>query len=180
MTERTALYRIWGDADVLLYIGISKRFGARWKEHARDQPWWDEMRRISADEWHDSREEAKAAETAAIKAEQPRFNIAEADYRERPVQSLPPLWDGDGDVLAQIDRLLASRCENHSLIMLMIATLVEGHREVPAGNELERLAAKIHVSRANAYRLLKMTRIGLVAHDARLLTVRPHNRRPAA
>lgn len=38
---RTALYRIFGDADLLLYIGISKDFGTRWKQHAKAQPWWD-------------------------------------------------------------------------------------------------------------------------------------------
>jgi len=49
MAERTALYRIWGSADLLLYIGISKDFGARWKQHAKQQPWWDEMKRLRAE-----------------------------------------------------------------------------------------------------------------------------------
>ena len=39
MPDPTALYRLFGDADLLLYIGISDDFGRRWKEHAKTQPW---------------------------------------------------------------------------------------------------------------------------------------------
>lgn len=77
-TERTALYRIWGDAGLLLYIGISNSFGRRWREHAKRQPWWDEMRRLTADEWFDHREDAEAAERTAIKAERPKYNKTHA------------------------------------------------------------------------------------------------------
>jgi hypothetical protein len=73
MSDRTALYRIFGDADLLLYIGISDDFGIRWKAEARKFPWWDEHRRMTV-EWLDSRPEAEAAETAAIKAEKPKYN----------------------------------------------------------------------------------------------------------
>jgi predicted GIY-YIG superfamily endonuclease len=72
--RQTALYRIWGDEDLLLYIGISDYFGRRWREHAKAQPWWDEMRRLTADEWYDRREDAEEAEAAAIKAEGPKYN----------------------------------------------------------------------------------------------------------
>src|SRR6266704_3240234 len=72
--QHTALYRIWGDAGLLLYIGISNNFGTRWKEHAKRQPWRDEMRRLTADAWYDSRPEAEAAEEAAIKAEGPKYD----------------------------------------------------------------------------------------------------------
>jgi predicted GIY-YIG superfamily endonuclease len=76
LTERTALYRIWGAADLLLYIGISKDFGSRWKQHAKQQPWWDEMERLTVDRWYGSRQEAEAAERTAIKAEKPKYNVA--------------------------------------------------------------------------------------------------------
>jgi transcriptional regulator with XRE-family HTH domain len=72
--ERTALYRLYGDADLLLYIGISKTFGDRWKREARTFPWWDEHCRMTV-EWHNSRPEAETAEIAAIKAEHPKYNI---------------------------------------------------------------------------------------------------------
>jgi predicted GIY-YIG superfamily endonuclease len=47
---RTALYRIYAVADDLLYIGISKRFGARWDQHAAAQPWWSAVCRQTV-EW---------------------------------------------------------------------------------------------------------------------------------
>lgn len=85
--EPTALYRVYGDADRLLYIGISKDFGIRWNQHARVQPWWGDKKRLTVD-WCDSRDAAEAAERAAIKAEKPKYNIvhngpavAEAEVR---------------------------------------------------------------------------------------------------
>lgn len=71
--ERTALYHIYGDADLLLYIGISKDFGQRWKSEAKACSWWAEHRRMTV-LWYDSRPEAKEAEEAAIKAEHPKHN----------------------------------------------------------------------------------------------------------
>lgn len=95
MTDgRTALYRIWGDAD-LLYIGITNNFGRRWNQHAKRQPWWDEMRRLTVDEWFGSREDAEAAEVAAIRAENPKYNQVHADpsqrHRGRGVRKAAPL-----------------------------------------------------------------------------------------
>ena len=87
--ERTALYRIWGDAGLLLYIGISNSFGRRWREHAKRQPWWDEMRRLTADEWFDDRKDAEAAEAAAIKAERPKYNKVHAVLAIRAAQPRP-------------------------------------------------------------------------------------------
>jgi len=81
--DETALYRVFGDADLLLYIGISNSFGRRWTEHAKRQPWWDEKRRLSVDGWFDSREDAEDAETAAIKAEKPKYNKRHATSASR-------------------------------------------------------------------------------------------------
>lgn len=72
--DGTALYRIYGEGAVLLYIGITKDFGARWRQHARLQPWWGEMRRLTVDAWYETRQEAGEAEEAAIKAEKPKYN----------------------------------------------------------------------------------------------------------
>jgi hypothetical protein len=86
----TALYRLFGDEDVLLYIGIAEIFGRRWHQHAQSQPWWGEVRRQAID-WHATREEAEAAETAAIKAEKPKYNIihAEPPRRRRSAKPVP-------------------------------------------------------------------------------------------
>ena len=37
--DRTALYRIRGEADVLLYIGITNNVAIRWNGHQAVQPW---------------------------------------------------------------------------------------------------------------------------------------------
>jgi predicted GIY-YIG superfamily endonuclease len=76
----TALYRVYGDGDLLLYIGISNNFGHRWQQHASVQPWWGEKRRLTV-EWLASRPEAEEAEPAAIKAEKPKYNITYAEPR---------------------------------------------------------------------------------------------------
>lgn len=83
-TEPTALYRVFGDDGLLLYIGISNNFGNRWKRHAKVQPWWDEKRRLTVDEWFDSRREAEATETTATKAEKPKYNKTHGTCPPRP------------------------------------------------------------------------------------------------
>jgi predicted GIY-YIG superfamily endonuclease len=72
--ERTALYRIRGESDALLYIGITNSVPFRWNGHQAVQPWWDELRSLTV-EWHETRDEAEAAEKAAILAEQPKYNV---------------------------------------------------------------------------------------------------------
>jgi len=94
--DGTALYRIRGEGAVLLYIGISDDFGRRWKEHAKRQPWWDEMRSLSVDEWFPSRAEADAAETAAIKAERPKYNEKKVDRPAPVIRLAHGCWDADG------------------------------------------------------------------------------------
>ncbi|MDQ0758737.1 GntR family transcriptional regulator [Streptomyces canus] len=72
--ERTALYRHFDANGDLLYIGISKDPEGRWMAHRGNrEPWIHQaVRRI--DEWYNSRPEALAAETKAIRAERPPFN----------------------------------------------------------------------------------------------------------
>lgn len=93
MDERTTLYRIFGENDLLLYVGISNDFGRRWEQEAKAFSWWDEHRQMSV-EWHPSRPEAEAAEVAAIETERPKYNIRHAvpeplinDYQVREITS---------------------------------------------------------------------------------------------
>lgn len=72
--ERTALYRLYGDADELFYIGVAKDILMRWKRHAYQKSWWPQVLKMTV-EWHDSREEAERAEEAAIRAEHPKYNV---------------------------------------------------------------------------------------------------------
>ena len=79
----TALYRLFGDDDALLYIGIAKTFGKRWHQHAQVQPWWPEVRRQAID-WFPDRPSAESAEAPAIKAERPKYNIMHNPLRVAP------------------------------------------------------------------------------------------------
>lgn len=79
---RTALYRMFDAGEALLYIGISKDFGSRWKQHAKQQSWWGDVESQTI-KWHPSRELAKAAETAAIAAEGPIHNLQESPWEKR-------------------------------------------------------------------------------------------------
>jgi predicted GIY-YIG superfamily endonuclease len=74
VSGQTGLYHVYGEADILLYIGVSKHFGVRWQQHAQKQPWWNERRRMTVD-FYDDREEALDAEALAIFTEQPKYNV---------------------------------------------------------------------------------------------------------
>lgn len=80
---RHALYRFYDRRERLLYVGISNDPWRRWREHVRTQPWYPSVQH-QAVTWYESEDLARAAETAAIHDERPRFNIAGA---VRPVRS---------------------------------------------------------------------------------------------
>jgi predicted GIY-YIG superfamily endonuclease len=72
---QTALYRLRGSVDDLLYVGISNDPLRRWSEHAGDKAWWPQVAHFSL-EWFPSRDQALLAEARAIRAERPLYNIA--------------------------------------------------------------------------------------------------------
>lgn len=115
-SERTALYRFFVADKTLLYVGITKRLGGRWGQHANAQPWWPLVDHQTA-HWLPVRDEALAAEKIAIATENPVFNIIgspckgwvfDADTgfyvdpkparrsRCRPLGDLPLMYHGDG------------------------------------------------------------------------------------
>jgi len=73
--ERTALYRLYGADDRLLYVGISSEPKERMKAHAADKPWWEQVETRDF-EWFETRERAAKAEVDAIRLEQPLHNHA--------------------------------------------------------------------------------------------------------
>lgn len=114
--ERTVLYRFYAADKTLLYVGITKRLGQRWAEHAKSQPWWPLVDHQTA-QWLPVRAEALAAERSAIASEDPMFNIVGAPRkgwvfnadtgfyvdpkpprrpRCRHPDDLPPMYRGDG------------------------------------------------------------------------------------
>lgn len=70
---RTALYRLFDDADRLLYIGVSHKPDVRWGQHSEEKEWWPQVERRAV-EWHDTRGSAERAELAAILGEEPLYN----------------------------------------------------------------------------------------------------------
>ena len=73
MTERTAVYRLYDAEDALLYVGVSRRVGTRWEQHARRKPWWPLVHH-QAVIWYDTREDALLAEARAILSECSAYN----------------------------------------------------------------------------------------------------------
>lgn len=81
--ERAAVYRFYAADDTLLYVGVTQRFGARWSNHAKQKPWWPRVAR-QAVVWYDTRAEALAIETEAIKSEKPVHNVLHVPKPPKP------------------------------------------------------------------------------------------------
>lgn len=71
----TALYRLFGATEELLYIGVAFDPKVRFVQH-RKAKWWHQATRHTL-EWFPTRAEAEAAETAAIQSESPLYNITD-------------------------------------------------------------------------------------------------------
>lgn len=78
----TTLYRAKSDLGELLYVGITAAGLARFREHAEQKPWWQDVAVVEL-EHHDTREAAAAAEVEAIRTECPRYNIIHGRHRPR-------------------------------------------------------------------------------------------------
>lgn len=71
--DPTALYRLLDAGGTLLYVGITFNPQARWRQHAKDKPWWSQVAEKKV-EWFMARDEAEQAEARAIQGEWPRHN----------------------------------------------------------------------------------------------------------
>ena len=70
----TALYRHYDAEGTLLYVGISLNAAARLAQHREHATWYSQITSVTIEKF-DSRDEALAAETVAIRKESPRYNI---------------------------------------------------------------------------------------------------------
>jgi hypothetical protein len=70
---RTAVYRFFNAAGVLLYVGVATWPPTRWKQHAKEKSWWGEVADKTTT-WYPTRVEAEAAEAVAINTEKPLHN----------------------------------------------------------------------------------------------------------
>ncbi|REF00360.1 hypothetical protein DFJ69_5892 [Thermomonospora umbrina] len=88
--SRAALYRYFDADEVLLYVGITGDLMRRERSHVKRSSWMEFMARSTVERFS-SREEAEAAEVAAIGSELPLFNARHngtPDARQRLVKYL--------------------------------------------------------------------------------------------
>jgi predicted GIY-YIG superfamily endonuclease len=83
----TFLYRLYDADGVLLYVGITNNLATRMGRHSVEKSWWPEVAGIRV-EVCANRQEAEAAELAAIRDERPVWNV---DGVPRPPR--PRGWD---------------------------------------------------------------------------------------
>lgn len=90
------LYRLYGEDDELLYIGISLSALGRLSEHLAEKSWAAQVRRTTI-ETYPTRAAAAAAEVAAIKSEWPTYNVQHNGRRtpEKPVWVFDEAPDDD-------------------------------------------------------------------------------------
>ena len=100
--EPTAVYRLYGANDVLLYVGASWSPKFRWEQHQTHKHWAHLVVRRT-EEWYPDRRSALAAETAAIAAENP---VHDSSWRHSQIGERPEWLDLSGE-RAVIDGLTA-------------------------------------------------------------------------
>ena len=74
MSNLNILYRIFDSQRNLLYVGATTNPSFRFSCHAHTRPWWNEASEIKLQHFG-SPEELTEAELAAIRNENPRFNL---------------------------------------------------------------------------------------------------------
>lgn len=88
-TRSTTLYRFYDTKDRLLYVGISGNPGRRFSEHGKDKDWWTRVHR-STMEHFPTKEQAAAAEVAAIVTECPLHNVTHNGSAQQPSSGRAP------------------------------------------------------------------------------------------
>ncbi|HZP53869.1 hypothetical protein [Actinocrinis sp.] len=83
LPEHTAVYRLYDDKGVLLYVGQSNAPLERYVEHRDTKPWWPQVAEHSI-EWRTSLEQALRTEKRAIRDEWPLHNIAHQPRGDGP------------------------------------------------------------------------------------------------
>lgn len=73
-TSETAVYRLYDEANRLLYVGIGRNPMNRWAAHADQHAWWPNVKSFET-KWFPSREEAAAEERRALREDSPLHNI---------------------------------------------------------------------------------------------------------
>jgi predicted GIY-YIG superfamily endonuclease len=99
--RKTAVYRLYGADDQLLYVGITVNPKVRLADHEQAKFWWHLVTRTDV-QWFDSRPLAEAAEGTAIRDERPRYDATErlgSGWRRVQKQD-DPFWSAAAEALA--------------------------------------------------------------------------------
>jgi len=126
-SERTALYRLFNEADTLLYVGVSSDPDGRWSQHQSTTPWIREVSTRTL-EWHPSREDALAAEGQAVRTERPRYNVV-----HRPGTATPEIQ------AAAEEELRAVIAEYEAAFPRLLEARDEGIRRIAAKRNLKQV-----------------------------------------
>jgi len=89
-SETHALYRFYDATGTLLYVGITADPGSRWRKHAQEKPWWQQITSITL-ETHPTRAAALEAERQAILAEKPVHNVVHNRGTREAPRAVPQL-----------------------------------------------------------------------------------------
>jgi excinuclease UvrABC nuclease subunit len=81
------LYRFYDAEGSLLYVGITKFFEPRLKQHYKNAEWFFDTASVKL-EHYQTRQEVERAETQAIEQESPRYNIAKSLDKEVALDAL--------------------------------------------------------------------------------------------
>jgi excinuclease UvrABC nuclease subunit len=89
------LYRFYNTEGSLLYVGITKFFEPRLKQHYKNAEWFFETASVRL-EHYETRQEVELAETRAIQSESPRYNIAKSMDKDVALDALATLRETRG------------------------------------------------------------------------------------
>jgi predicted GIY-YIG superfamily endonuclease len=68
------LYRLRDQQGELLYVGITRDWPTRMKQHQADKPWWSDVANVELLRVLGTRQQIEAIEKAVIRAETPTYN----------------------------------------------------------------------------------------------------------
>lgn len=132
MSKRTAIYHFYDSNECLLYIGITENPRARFSDHESKKAWWKDVARHVI-EWRETREEAEAAELAAIHAERPVWNVVGSPCPpERPAAPWIRAAIERGDVMSVSDARVNLTDAVQRVKILRRITVVMKHRKPAA------------------------------------------------
>lgn len=84
------VYRLYGESNNLLYVGLTRNVGMRMSQHSMLKEWWPEVTRMEVDQFPSRREAAKA-EVMQIRTLFPVHNILGFPPKEK----VPKYAEGD-------------------------------------------------------------------------------------